>query len=463
MDSFKFVDLFAGLGGFHYALDSLGGECVFVSEIDDNLRNLYHKNHKVSKSIIFGDISECWKQVPDHDVLVAGFPCQPFSKSGKQLGFDDKKRGDCIFYVLNILKRVRPKYFIFENVPNFARHNNGETWARIRNELKHLGYCVRSTADPYEENQSPRHISPHQYGYPQKRDRFFAMGSLSYLPKNPFPQPNGEDPFLKNILLKKKEIKSKKDKLIDMVNCNIPSQGKIAINLWNRFIDCLPNKHNDLASTFPLWLEEIDASYPYVSETPFQRMLCNNFSKDQISDSLKNLPPYAREEKSKFPLWKIKFIDRNREWFDQYKQYIDPDIIKEIRRLDYTYRKLEWNWKNSKSSNIWDHTIQLRPSGIRVSNPRYIPTVVAINASQRAIYGPLKRHLTKREIARSFGLPDKLKLLDNSNSSFTALGNSVHVEIVKMIADLMLSFDKDNLEVVNLIPKKIPEEVILSA
>ena len=95
MNSFKFVDLFAGLGGFHYALNSLGGECVFVSEIDNNLRDLYHKNHKVPKSIIFGDISECWTQVPDHDVLVAGFPCQPFSKSGKQLGFNDKKRGNC--------------------------------------------------------------------------------------------------------------------------------------------------------------------------------------------------------------------------------------------------------------------------------------------------------------------------------------------------------------------------------
>ena len=84
MDSFEFVDLVAGLGGFHYSIQPLGGECVFVSEIDDNLRDLYHKNHKVSKYIIFGDISECWTQVPDHDLLVAGFPCQPFSKSGKQ-------------------------------------------------------------------------------------------------------------------------------------------------------------------------------------------------------------------------------------------------------------------------------------------------------------------------------------------------------------------------------------------
>ena len=463
MNSFKFVDLFAGLGGFHYALNSLGGECVFVSEIDNNLRDLYHKNHKVPKSIIFGDISECWTKVPDHDVLVAGFPCQPFSKSGKQLGFKDKKRGNCIFYVLNILKKVRPKYFIFENVPNFAKHNNGESWREVKKALTKIGYCVRSTFDPTEEGKSAKHMSPDQYGFPQKRDRFFAIGSLSYLPKDPFPQPNGSEPCLKDILLSKKEVKSKRDKLIDICNCEIAPQGKIAINLWNKFIESLPNKHKDLGSTFPLWLEEIDATYPYVSETPYQRMLDKKLSKDKIKDLLRELPPYAREEKCKFPLWKIKFIDSNREWFEQFKSYINPETIKEIRKLDYTYRKLEWNWKNSKSSNIWDHTIQLRPSGIRVSNPRYIPTVVAINASQRAIYGPFKRHLTKREIARSFGLPDKLKLLENSNSSFTALGNSVHIKIVKMIAETMFSFDKDSLEVVNLIPKRIEEEVILSA
>ena len=102
MDKLTFVDLFAGLGGFHYALKDLGGECVFVSEIDNNLRDLYHKNHKVSKSIIYGDIAKCWTQVPDHDILVAGFPCQPFSKSGKQLGFNDKKRGNCILKFLSM-------------------------------------------------------------------------------------------------------------------------------------------------------------------------------------------------------------------------------------------------------------------------------------------------------------------------------------------------------------------------
>ena len=101
MEKFKFIDLFAGLGGFHYALKELGGECVFASEIDPKLQELYIRNHKLKKSLMYGDISKSVDQVPPHDVLVAGFPCQPFSKSGKQLGFEDTSRGNCIFYAVS--------------------------------------------------------------------------------------------------------------------------------------------------------------------------------------------------------------------------------------------------------------------------------------------------------------------------------------------------------------------------
>ena len=122
------------------------------------------------------------------------------------------------------------------------------------------------------------------------------------------------------------------------------------------------------------------------------------------------------------------------------KKYIDPNVIQDIRKLDYTYRKFEWNCKFSTSSNIWDHTIQMRPSGVRVSYPSYIPTVVSINANQTPIYGPMGRHLTKRELARAFGFPDKMKLLENSNAGFTALGNAVHVEVAKLVAKNLLNY-----------------------
>ena len=441
MKSFKFVDLFAGLGGFHFALKELGGECVFASEIDEKLRNLYIKNHKLNKSLMYGDISRYSNKVPTHDILVAGFPCQPFSKSGKQLGFQDTNRGNCIFYAIDILERLRPKYFIFENVSNFAKHNNGQTWGDIRNILKKLGYCVRSTADFNQiQDENNINLSPHQFGYPQKRERFFAVGSLDYLPKNPFPIPNEIKPSLKKILLNKKDLKRKNDALIDLPNCRINNQAEEAINLWNQFIENLPGKHKDLPSSFPLWLEEYYSDFPYATQTPYQEMLDMGLPKDRIIEKLDYLPPYAREQVSQFPLWKIKFIDHNRKWFREYKNSIDRSIVDQIRKLDYTYRKLEWNFKNSHSSNIWDHTIQLRPSGLRISNPIYVPTIVSLNTSQRPIYGPYKRHLTAREIARVFGFPSSLKLLGNHNLDTKALGNAVHKDVVKLIAKNLLNY-----------------------
>ncbi len=457
MKTFKFVDLFAGLGGFHFALKELGGECVFVSEIDGQLRDLYKKNHKIKKSLISGDISKSVKKVPPHDLLVAGFPCQPFSKSGKQLGFEDENRGDCIFYVLDILERLKPKFFIFENVSNFAKHDNGNTWNDIKKLIEKLGYCVRSTADCNHSIEKPSmHLSPHQFGYPQKRERFFAVGSLDYLPRNPFPIPNEIKPSLKDIILNKRELTKIKDSTIDLAQCKICKQGEEAINLWNQFIDCLPNKHKDLPSSFPLWLEEYYSEYPYAIHTPFQEMLDMGFTKEYINDRLNFLPPYARENVPQFPLWKIRFLDNNRMWFMEYKPFINKKIIDRIRKLDYTYRKLEWNFKSSDSSNIWDHTIQMRPSGIRVSNPNYVPTIVSLNTSQRPIYGPIRRHLTAKEIIRAFGFPSKTKLLGNHILDTKALGNTVHKELVKLIAKKLL--DYDNLTLVR--AKNLKEQII---
>ena len=446
MKKFKFVDLFAGLGGFHYALEELGGECVFASEIDLKLRELYIRNHKFKKSLMYGDISKSANKVPPHDVLVAGFPCQPFSKSGKQLGFEDTNRGDCIFYVIDILERLKPKYFIFENVSNFAKHDNGQTWQDIKKIIEKLGYYIRSTADFNQTlDKFNINLSPHQFGYPQKRERFFAVGSLNYLPKNPFPIPNEIKPSLKKILLTKKDLKRKKDLLIDLDNCKIKKQAVEAINLWNGFIESLPNKHKDLPSAFPLWLEEYYSDFPYATQTPYQLFLDMGLSKEKIDLELNKLPPYAREKTSQFPLWKIKFLDDNRKWFREYKNTIDKSIVDEIRKLDYTYRKLEWNFKNSHSSDIWDHTIQLRPSGLRISNPMYVPTIVSLNSTQRPIYGPFKRHLTAREIARVFGFPSSLKLFGNHNLDTKALGNAVHKDVVKLVAKNILNYGNLNI------------------
>jgi len=113
---FKFIDLFAGLGGFHVALSRLGGDCVFAAEWQEHLRHLYERNHGI---LPHGDVTKLdLDSIPEHDVLTAGFPCQPFSKAGEQLGFECTKQGGLFFDVVEILKFRSPSFFILENVPN---------------------------------------------------------------------------------------------------------------------------------------------------------------------------------------------------------------------------------------------------------------------------------------------------------------------------------------------------------
>ena len=124
-DSFRFIDLFAGLGGFHVALSRLGGRCVFAAEWQEHLRALYRENHGIEP---IGDLApHDATLIPDHDVLTAGFPCQPFSKAGDQMGFACSKQGRLFFKVADILEAKSPAFFILENVPNLIKHDNGRT------------------------------------------------------------------------------------------------------------------------------------------------------------------------------------------------------------------------------------------------------------------------------------------------------------------------------------------------
>ncbi len=146
----RFIDLFAGLGGFHKALHELGHRCVFACEINPTLRELYKKNWGMDPQ---GDIRTITKSnidlIPDHDVLCAGFPCQPFSKAGKQAGMTDKIRGTLFDEIHLILKHKKPKYFILENVPFIAKHDNEITWNYIEEKLKELNYNVITKFIPH--------------------------------------------------------------------------------------------------------------------------------------------------------------------------------------------------------------------------------------------------------------------------------------------------------------------------
>lgn len=189
--TFKFIDLFAGIGGFRMALQNLGGKCVFTSEWDENAKKTYRANFG---EVPFGDITkESTKNyIPDNfDILCGGFPCQAFSIAGKRGGFEDT-RGTLFFDVAEIIKKKKPKAFFLENVKGLRNHNGGKTLATILNVLRNdLNYYV----------PEPQIVNAKDFGVPQNRERIYIVGFRKDLEINSFeyPQPFEEKVFFKKV------------------------------------------------------------------------------------------------------------------------------------------------------------------------------------------------------------------------------------------------------------------------
>ena len=176
MAKFKFIDLFAGIGGFHLAMHRLGGECVFASEIDKFARMTYEANFKKISPSLFNsklfndDIRKIAPdEIPDFDILCAGFPCQPFSQAGYKRGFDDNhnsERGNLFFSIAEIIKAKRPRAFFLENVRGLVSHDNGSTIKVIKDIIENeLGYSFYLKI-----------VNASDYGLPQLRPRAFMIG-----------------------------------------------------------------------------------------------------------------------------------------------------------------------------------------------------------------------------------------------------------------------------------------------
>jgi DNA (cytosine-5)-methyltransferase 1 len=191
---FTYIDLFAGIGGFHQAADALDGECVFASEIDAEAKRAYTENYNL---VPFGDITQIGvSEIPDHDVLLAGFPCQPFSIIGKKLGFDDI-RGTLFFEIARILEEKKPKLFVLENVKQLKTHNNGKTLKIILKKLEDLEYKVFYDV-----------LNALNFGLPQKRERIIIAGFLNKSVDFSFPNPKHQGK-LEDILEKDDAIDDK--------------------------------------------------------------------------------------------------------------------------------------------------------------------------------------------------------------------------------------------------------------
>lgn len=175
LKNYTFIDLFAGLGGFRLALESLGAKCVYSSEWDKFAQEVYCENFG---EIPDGDITKVDEnQIPKHDILCAGFPCQAFSISGKQRGFEDN-RGTLFFDVARIVKAKKPKVVFMENVKNFATHDKGKTLSVVKSTMTELGYTFNYKV-----------LNATDYGIPQKRERIYMVCFRNDLNINEFSFP----------------------------------------------------------------------------------------------------------------------------------------------------------------------------------------------------------------------------------------------------------------------------------
>ena len=387
MTNFTFIDLFSGIGGFHQAMSNLGGTCVFASEIDEYAIQTYQENYGINSA---HDITTTDNDdLPYHDVLCAGFPCQAFSKAGKQQGFTDETKGTLFFQIARVLAHSRPKYFILENVRNLMAHDHGNTIRVIEQALTDLGYNFKTVI-----------MSPHQLGVPQLRERVYILGV-------------------------RKDLYDKELKF------DIPQRQKNALSIYESGIlePCADPKYT-------------------ISEHEELVLTCWDEFYKGIKEKIIGFPIWSSEflsveDTSHLPRWKADFCHKNRALYWNNKTFIDAWLKKwdYLRSFTPTERKMEWQAGKSVKS-IWDALVQFRPSGVRVKRPDAFPALVAM--VQIPIIAKYKRRLTPREAARLQSFPDSFVPNKNDHQAYKQFGNAVNIICVEHLAKQLFEYKKED-------------------
>lgn len=411
MKKYRFIDLFAGIGGFHQALSNLGHKCVCASEIDKAAIARYKANFPDTP--IVGDINKNYTKLPEFDILCGGFPCQPFSKAGKQEGFEDKTRGNLFYRIMDVLD-LHPecKFVILENVKNLA--DKSENWETIQSALKERDFYV---------TDKPIILSPHQFGIPQIRERVYILGIRKDV-RDENKLPNGSI-HMEDLgrLFSKKDICADGDAVKIIEPCNderyfITAEEERLIRMWYDF----KVKTNFDVVGVPVWVEYFGYN---LSDKQYDKFV------DHKGQTIKTMPE-----------WKQKFALKNRKFYLNHKDFIDRWIEENrVMELPLGYKKFEWNCSGPR--NIEDTIIQFRQSGIRVKKLNYFPALVAINNTPIIYDRTLGRfrRITPREAAnlQSFSLNYRL---GNNPKIYKQLGNAVNVVIIQKLAKKLISFER---------------------
>lgn len=392
---FSYVDLFAGIGGFHATLAALGGEAVFASELDPEAAKVYQENWDMD---VAGDIiplTEGRMGVPKHDVLTAGFPCQPFSKSGFQRGMSET-RGTLFWNICRVLEERQPGVILLENVRNLAGPRHANTWATIIRTLRDLGYKTSGVPTVF----SPHLLPPDLGGRPQTRDRVFiaatyvgqerawaeANNDLS-VRREPV---DGWDPLAWDLesalpLQDESEVPEK---------YRLSSAESEWIAIWNDFIETVrQSSGTDRLPGFPIWADAFTTTPAIAADTPG---------------------------------WKANFLRKNSALYSANQVAIDAWLARHdgLSHIPTSRRKLEWQAQDATS--LLDTIMHFRPSGIRAKKPTYTPALVAI--TQTTVLGERGRRMTPRETARLQGLPDWFDFGDQPDAAtYKQMGNGVNV------------------------------------
>ena len=405
---FRFIDLFAGVGGFHQAMRYLGGECVMAAEINEECKKTYRLNYHTEEKEIRGDVREIDPTtIAPFDVLCAGFPCQPFSKAGAQRGFQDKTRGNLFYTIMDILDaHPEVKFVILENVRNLA--DKTENWDIITSELTQRNFYI---------TEEPIILSPSDFGIPQIRERVYIVGIRKDI-RNEKILSNG---FIHktDLQLEKHFKKCKMGDAWTILEDNVDDTYIISqeqeqmIYAWDEFRIGTGLK----VIGFPVWIDSFGVGIDDDNEV---------FHSQGYDD---------------MPSWKQNFLRHNRKLYLDNRAFIDDwvkkyDMFSKIK----LYKKFEWNC-GTDVTDIHDCLIQIRQSGIRAKRPTFYPSLVAI-VNTPIIWDKNKKHfrkITPREAANLQSFHGGFKFQGTDATQYKQLGNSVNVRILKILGESLFA------------------------